>query len=429
MGDSIKTTISKITTGTETDDIRDKILNESYRTKKETTVDYVDILSEYPWTIDNFISQNGKAVDIPHCYAIEYKQKHNSAVTNFINSVTAGVNSVIDAADSDAVKQATTNIQNLWSSLLKSVSSETGGSDDEQQSTDWFTPMKDALGMATEWLSDEVNSITNGIRDSKFMKPYSLLYWLENTRKRYVFPMIAQPPAQNISNTYGENAQDGSQISKNRELNLITSIAEGATVLSKDIRDMSAILFGGQSNGYQSAGVEKAKFFQYPQNTEEYTISFPLINTVPSLSKTPLWMYNYKFIMLFCIRNMIFRKDNASFYPPLFYDLVIPGVIREPFCYVSSVQVVPFGMVRQKSYTLGFDFAGAVGANKDTKFSIAVPEQWHVTIKFKSLLAPSANMVLSSMYDLGIEASSSEDILLPAAQMPGNEWDRNFNIA
>jgi len=56
MGDSIKTTISKITTGTETDDIRDKILNESYRTKKETTVDYVDILSEYPWTIDNFIS-------------------------------------------------------------------------------------------------------------------------------------------------------------------------------------------------------------------------------------------------------------------------------------------------------------------------------------------------------------------------------------
>jgi len=38
-------------------------------------------------------------------------------------------------------------------------------------------------------------------------------------------------------------------------------------------------------------------------------------------------------------------------------------------------------------------------------------------------------MVLSSMYDLGIEASSSEDILLPAAQMPGDEWDRNFNIA
>ena len=32
--------------------------------------------------------------------------------------------------------------------------------------------------------------------------------------------------------------------------------------------------------------------------------------------------------MLFSIRNMIFRKDNAEYYPPLFYDLYIPGVVR-----------------------------------------------------------------------------------------------------
>ena len=73
--------------------------------------------------------------------------------------------------------------------------------------------------------------------------------------------------------------------------------------------------------------VEKAKFFQYPTDTETYTVQFPLINTV-RLEGIPAWKRNYKFIMLFCMRNMVFRKDNSSYYPPLFYDLIIPGTIR-----------------------------------------------------------------------------------------------------
>lgn len=86
---------------------------------------------------------------------------------------------------------------------------------------------------------------------------------------------------------------------------------------------------------YERTNVEKAKFFQYPQETESYTISFPLFNTVKLKDKkNPAWVQNYKFILLFCMRNMIFRKDNTSFYPPLFYDLTIPGVIRQPFTYV-----------------------------------------------------------------------------------------------
>ena len=186
----------------------------------------------------------------------------------------------------------------------------------------------------------------------------------------------------------------------------MSGYAGAAVSIARDINDVSSLITGNissKSGGWVGSGVEKAKFFQYPQETEEYTISFPLINTVASMNGTPTWMRNYRFIMLFTLRNMIFRKDNAAFYPPLFYDLVIPGVIRQPFCYVSSVNIVPFGMVRMKSYDKGFGFASDTVAKK---FSVAVPEQWHVTIKFKSLLATTANMVLSSMYDLGIEAKT-----------------------
>ena len=98
---------------------------------------------------------------------------------------------------------------------------------------------------------------------------------------------------------------------------------------------------------------------------------------------------------------MVFRKDNASFYPPLFYDVVIPGIIRQAFCFVSSVQVQPMGMVRQMKPTTNL-LTFIDETNRST--SLAIPDAWIVTIKFKSLLASSANMVLSSLFELGVES-------------------------
>lgn len=402
----------------ETADIRGNIISESFSlspsNNNENKYEEVDIMTDYPWTIDKFVQTSGKTCDLPHCYAIEYSQSHNSAVTNFANSVSAAV-TAINNIDVGQVDSAVNQVQKLWNSLLKTSTEDTGAQSGQNQGDgnnsaqgqSLFSTLKGHLNSANAWLQKGL-PITNGITNSRYLQPYRLLYWLNPTNKRFVFPMVAQPPAQNLSNSYGEQNNDTSVISDNGLINKITSYADVAVGLARDINDIASLVNGnlnGHNGGWTGSGVEKAKFFQYPTQTDEYTISFPLINTVASTTGTPTWMKNYKFIMLFTLRNMIFRKDNAAFYPPLFYDLVIPGVIRQPFCYVSSVNVVPFGMVRMKSYDKGFGFASDI---KNKKFAVAVPEQWHVTIKFKSLLATSANMVLSSMYDLGIEAEAND---------------------
>ena len=171
-------------------------------------------------------------------------------------------------------------------------------------------------------------------------------------------------------------------------------MASSIANFNRDLSQFNSILSDGGTNGslYERTNVEKSKFFQYPQQTETYTISFPLFNTVKSKhSGNPIWMKNYKFILLFCMRNMIFRKDNTSFYPPLFYDLTIPGVIHQPFTYVESVKVQPHGIVRMLECKKLFNFMS------DNLFSVPVPEAWVVTITFKSLLATSANLVLSAL--------------------------------
>ena len=210
--------------------------------------------------------------------------------------------------------------------------------------------------------------------------------------------MVANPPSNSIQNNFGEQA-DGGGLLNNSFFNGLISMMQGASNTVRDFKDVVNFLSTGLgSAGYIGSAVEKAKYFNFPTNTQEYRITFPLLNTVRAND----WKKNYRFIILFMLRNLIFRKDSASYYPPLFYDLVIPGVIRQPFCYVGKFQVRPVGNVR----TLGYDHTLInglnVAENANTNFSVNVPEAWIVTITFNSLLTTSANMVLSGLYDLNI---------------------------
>jgi hypothetical protein len=195
-------------------------------------------------------------------------------------------------------------------------------------------------------ISSSISAITNpcigGGGGMNYLAPYSLLYSLDKTGKQYAFPMITTPPTLGVTtNDWGESQNGTSIISTNSFITGLTTLAENTISTARDIQDMVNFFQGG-TNAYMATGVEKAAFYNYPKNTEEYTITFPLINN----TKKDEWKKNYKFILMFCLRNMPFRKDNSSFYPPVLYDMTIPGVIRQPYCYVNSISVRPMGLTK-----------------------------------------------------------------------------------
>jgi len=53
--------------------------------------------------------------------------------------------------------------------------------------------------------------------------------------------------------------------------------------------------------------IEKAKAFSFPTEGKKVTVRFPLFNTIEKDS----WKQNYKFIVLFGLRNMLFRLNNV----------------------------------------------------------------------------------------------------------------------
>ena len=372
--------------------IHDSIITESFDVNgtQINRTDICDILADYCWNIDKTNSKNKGTTMIPHCYLIEYKQLHNSIITNLINSLSAANNAIEGIGNSKILTDTYGKLQDFANSMIQTAQGQFEQHASEEFKTmtnkvwnvskDWFDQVFDYLGKSFK--------ITNGISESKYLKPYSLLYWLEETKQRYVMPMISNLPTQKLNNSYGENG-DSSVFANNSLVKGLGDLASVIPAASRDIVELSNIMTGVKNvGGFSGSFVEKSKFFQYPQETEEYTIQFPLINTVRGNGSTPEWVKNYKFIMLFSLKNMIFRKDNASYYPPLFYDLVIPGVVRQPFCYVSSVEAQPFGMTRLKQCPKIFNFEDS----NDSQLIVSVPEMWIVTIKLKSLVATSANM-------------------------------------
>lgn len=389
----------------------------------------VDILDDYKWTIDTFKNgfqgsmiqgqdssgktrqTNYSVANIPHCYVVEYQQRYSSNITNFVNTLVAAVTALNDAdlaSSMDAIGNQIDSLKNaLWNSVMgdnepdssSEARGEKGGTD--KTVSKGINAMYTGIKGGINWLADKTinniaKNIKNGVGNSSYLAPYKLLYDLNATNQKYVFPMVAQPPINKVINTYGEKQEDTSILSSNNLLNWFNKVAEGTVSFARDLKDLGALSAGGKALGFQLSNVEKAKYFNYPTDTEEYSVSFPLLNTVRSNSSTPEWQKNYKFIMLFTLRNMVFRRDNASFFPPLFYDLIIPGVIRQPFCYVREVSIKPLGATRMLGVSNLFSFLGG------GSYAVAVPEAWIVTIKFKSLLATSANMVLSGLTDLKV---------------------------
>lgn len=381
------------------------LLNDYNSTGFKRNDSIVDIVSDYPWSIDSVQQKKDNSViSVPHCYVVEYQQRYSSTITNLLNTLTAGVNGVDNLVSNVNKVTSKFDINSKIAGLLQNLN-------DVGEKT---ATAQDFVNKATEkinkFFNESIKEIENPIKnaggDNNYMQPYNLLYDLKPTGHRYCFPMIAEPATLSLKNTFGDNESDLSNLSANSLFTFINTMSSAITNVSRDLGQFGTFLAGGDStsgNLFERTHIEKSKFFQFPTDTDTYTVSFPLLNTVQkNTAKEPVWKMNYKFILLFCMRNMIFRKDNTSFYPPLFYDLVIPGTIRQPYTYVESVNVQPLGIVRMLKINDKDRFLRFL--NKKS-YSIPVPEAWMVTIKFKSLIATSANLILSGLRDTPVTAT------------------------
>lgn len=339
------------------------------------TSEVIDIVSSYPWIANEPLSGSNtnsgggisKNNNLPFCYAIERKSAASAGIANIFNLL---------QSTGTQIEKAAGTITNLISGASEGMADmiEGGVSSATSQISEVFNKLASNSG-----IKDLLTG--NNLNDDIFM-PYKYLYITKNTGKMFVFPLANNDSTFSpVKNSWAKGKGLPSFLQKGiDQWSSVTAIVSGASNL---INDANAIIEG---KGGDTGNIEElAKSYAYPQNGDKLNVQFVLYNT----TKVDAWKLNYKFLYLFILRNLPLRIDSMSFVPPLLYDVTIPGVKRMPVCGVEGIKVQPRGLMR----TLTCDnFLKGSG-----KLVVNVPEAWDVTITFGSLIAPSANMMLSGI--------------------------------
>ena len=390
-----------------------------------TNFEVVDIVNDYPWILDNIhgrknvvnissikTDSNGKTASstlgggyikrtkTPVCYMVERKNAVNGSITavlGMLGALDQIANGIQEAGQN--IKTATSNSNAAMKGIGAGVSMITDIGGDLIHG--FKNLMSKIVGKTLEKV--KVLSTTNNLNDEIF-NPYRLLYITEDTKKRYVFPLTNTDAASflptklqwtDVKIMDGKNAL-GKLI--NSVIDSLTSGAQLTNMMNNATRLTDASL-SADDMGFVN---EAAKTFKYPTTGDALKVEFTLYNT----TRKNAWKTNYRFLLLFALRNLPFRLELFSFVPPLLYDITIPGIKRMPISALSQMTITPVGTMRVLEMD-NFVAAKFDENNYNAKIQVTVPEAWQVQLKFQSLIGPSANLLLAPILGpLGIKPSS-----------------------
>ena len=330
--------------------------------KSSVSEDY-NILKDYIWNL----SENKTIIidHVPKLIATEYNIETSPLIQNLKSSLTIGVEGVNQSAS--ILRSASNTVVPGMLDSFKSISApewaktyaeNASNSDVMKNAKDYFSNIKQKLSEATkESMPSEMqwNSL-------KLKELYDHLYTLSRTGKKFIFPYL-DDEFLSLSNRFDE----GNEYLQ-FDAGLFQIDTSNAKSNLKKFSQLPSLLSPG-------AYIQMPQFYNFDSVGEpSVTISFPLYNTKNSYETQK----NLKFVKLFGLNNMPYRKDLIAVDPTRIYDIVIPGKVNLPFCYVSDYTVNHLG-------------------TKSLYGEEIYPEAYSVKITFTSLIKFDANMYIDAM--------------------------------
>jgi hypothetical protein len=340
----------------------------------------VDIVNDYCWRLDESVTGAAttqdttltRADNTPFCYIIERESAVNASIANIANMLTALVGQLDKAVDSG---------RNLASAVgINMAEGSTGDkvADKIQGGVKGISSM--VQNLVAKFDFGKLLAASNLAHD-RYFEPYKYLYITKPTGKMFVFPLVNKDSSfGQIKNTWQSAKSLPGAVGEALDTG-INYLKTGAVMVN--LTDNLTAAFKGESRDVGNITDEVPKTYSYPKDGEAITVNFTLYNT----SKVNAWKDNYRFLLLFMLRNLPMRLDAFSFSPPVLYEVVQPGIKRLPICTAETIKINPLGMTRV------LKCPNFIDASKE--LSVNVPEAWDVSITFKSLIPTSANMYLS----------------------------------
>jgi len=174
----------------------------------------------------------------------------------------------------------------------------------------------------------------NPVLDQPLLQAYKNLYPTVNTGWQYVLPYF-EDYYSSSQNIFGDDSN----------INVLNFIKEG----SQQVQSIAG-LAGAISHPFGFSFQEKAKFYNFPSEGEEFSFSFPLINT-GNIDFNQV-VRNWQLIFLLLYQNKPARINRNLVEPPVLYEVSIPGQKFLPFCYITGISVDFKGSRRELKFDL-----------------------------------------------------------------------------
>ena len=384
----------------------------------------VNVARDFPWTYTK--AGDVARAETPRIYLKEKRLKTNAFISSILYSFGSsiqGASKIIDTLKQNKIGTGEngfiTTLEKLseqgtegFNAFAGNVANKLGLNPNRQpNSTDENIPNKVKQESFLDTLLNFFNQKAgdnNSTLDDPLLTAYKNLYPSVNTGWRYVFPYF-DDYYNSSQNVFGEDS--GSQ-------NVLNLIAAGAETLQN-----IAGIAGALSRPFGFSFQEKAKFYNFPSEGEEFSFTFPLINTGSTTFDQVV--KNWQLIYLLLYQNKPARIDRNIIEPPVFYEVSIPGQKFHPFCYITNIAVDFKGSRRELNFNLDFqnintnEVLPAVDTNsfsttngnvntqtafdtstKDiqststsTNFTAIVPDAYVIKITLKSLVTETRNFM------------------------------------
>ena len=345
----------------------------------------INVLEDFLWTISPKSSKQGTNIpseavannyrniadEVPHIILKEKYFLVNNIIAQGLYSLTAAT----DVVPKNIVK------------YIKDAISDIGDTINSNES------IKSTADSVSDVSNSILTSVDKGLKENSALYaynnpdleavlfPYQKLYIVGPTGFKYKLPYLV-PNVLNNMNSFGGSSD--STVGK------IQSLISAGTGIAETI--------GGTANILSQAGsarIERSKYYQYPESGPAIEFTIPLYNTKPATYADVC--NNFKLVFLLLYQNLPLRQDKIIVEPPVIYDVTIPGNRRDPYCYISSLQINYKGNTRMMEIS-----TNGIGHSTDANqipptISTIIPDMFEIKISLQPMLATTKNMLYTTI--------------------------------
>ena len=352
----------------------------------------IDVINDFPWTL----SPVGTKIrdNAPVIYLTEYFQLQNQLnqsltpygtpkdIANTLGNISTGsaANSLSRGGTSSGLTDYFINTAGLFIDAVELAA-------------------KLSIDVGKTFLNNNTNNVYEGLfdlvspTDFKFKLPFftDTFYSVNNTwNSTDILDSLTEFQANKISiaeslyrdvRQAGKNEAEREAIDKKRSKKSLP----GASNIIQFIKDFD---YYSLMLNNPAVGLMDPPNIWNSTEPREYTFSFPLFNVEQNgvTTNNNIIQQNWELCYLLTYQNLVNKNNFITGIPPVYYEVLIPGIHYCKASYISKLDITNIGNTRLMQVPVGDN-------NTISTIEAIIPDAYMVSITLKDLLMPSKNLL------------------------------------